>query len=263
MISRITGLAGLPNRPVAAPPSAPFVLTEHERRGVTAGLPSPGGAAGHRAVGRGPAWTRGGGRAGGGRGSPVTVLCVGRLGEHKGQVWLLDLYLRARPAFQRPARLVFVGKDEGDSGGRCRPGPPHRRARAWRARLCWPVRWTTTTLARLYALGGSVCPVLALRGLWAGLLRGDGPRRARADPPRGRQRRGARPGGRAHRRLYAATRPPPRWLAWSTIPPEARAWAPRRGLLWRTRYSWGAVATRYRRAYQEPLTCDEGERGIR
>ncbi len=44
---------------------------------------------------------------------PLTVLCVGRLGKHKGQLWLLDTYLRARAEFQRPVRLVLVGRDEG------------------------------------------------------------------------------------------------------------------------------------------------------
>ncbi len=44
---------------------------------------------------------------------PVTVLCVGRLGKHKGQRWLLDTYLRARSEFKRPVRLVLVGRDEG------------------------------------------------------------------------------------------------------------------------------------------------------
>ena len=43
---------------------------------------------------------------------PVTILCVGRLSRHKGQVWLLDVYNRARPHFQHPARLVLVGRDE-------------------------------------------------------------------------------------------------------------------------------------------------------
>ena len=45
---------------------------------------------------------------------PLTVLCVGRLGRHKGQGWLLDVYREARSRFQRPARLVLVGRDEGD-----------------------------------------------------------------------------------------------------------------------------------------------------
>ena len=43
----------------------------------------------------------------------VQVLSVGRLGDHKGQMWLLNIYRQARPHFQRPARLVLVGRDEG------------------------------------------------------------------------------------------------------------------------------------------------------
>ena len=54
-----------------------------------------------------------------GRGDkPLILLCVGRLGRHKGQTWLLDIYLRARPQFTRATRLVLVGADEGDAGGR-------------------------------------------------------------------------------------------------------------------------------------------------
>ena len=44
--------------------------------------------------------------------SPLTLLCVGRLGRHKGQEWLLEVYRRARCQFQRPTRLVLVGRDE-------------------------------------------------------------------------------------------------------------------------------------------------------
>ena len=43
----------------------------------------------------------------------VQVLCVGRLGAHKGQKWLLEVYREARPHFQHPSRLVLVGRDEG------------------------------------------------------------------------------------------------------------------------------------------------------
>ena len=43
---------------------------------------------------------------------PATVLSVGRLSRHKGQAWLLDVYRAARPRFERPARLVLVGRDE-------------------------------------------------------------------------------------------------------------------------------------------------------
>ncbi len=44
--------------------------------------------------------------------SPLTLLCVGRLGRHKGQEWLLEVYRQARSRFQRPTRLVLVGRDE-------------------------------------------------------------------------------------------------------------------------------------------------------
>ena len=46
--------------------------------------------------------------------SPLTILCVGRLGQHKGQAWLLEVYRQARPQFRRPVQLVLVGRDEGD-----------------------------------------------------------------------------------------------------------------------------------------------------
>lgn len=42
----------------------------------------------------------------------VTILCVGRLSRHKGQAWLLEVYRQARESFQKPARLVLVGRDE-------------------------------------------------------------------------------------------------------------------------------------------------------
>lgn len=45
---------------------------------------------------------------------PITVLCVGRLGAHKGQMWLLDVYRESASRFQKPVRLVLVGRDEGD-----------------------------------------------------------------------------------------------------------------------------------------------------
>ncbi len=44
---------------------------------------------------------------------PVTILCVGRLGWHKGQDWLLKVYQQARPQFHFPTQLVLVGRDEG------------------------------------------------------------------------------------------------------------------------------------------------------
>ena len=45
----------------------------------------------------------------------LTVLCVGRLGQHKGQLWLLDVYREAKSQFRRPVSLVLVGRDEGDA----------------------------------------------------------------------------------------------------------------------------------------------------
>ena len=44
--------------------------------------------------------------------SIFTILCVGRLGLHKGQRWLLDVYSVARHRFNRPVRLVLIGRDE-------------------------------------------------------------------------------------------------------------------------------------------------------
>lgn len=44
----------------------------------------------------------------------ITVLCVGRLGQHKGQMWLLSVYQEATARFHKPARLVLIGRDEGD-----------------------------------------------------------------------------------------------------------------------------------------------------
>ena len=43
----------------------------------------------------------------------LTILCVGRLGQHKGQEWLLNVYRQALPQLNRPTRLVLVGRDEG------------------------------------------------------------------------------------------------------------------------------------------------------
>lgn len=52
-------------------------------------------------------------------GEPLTILCVGRLGNHKGQAWLLDRVLGVRDRVPRPVRLVFIGRDE-DGGGALR-----------------------------------------------------------------------------------------------------------------------------------------------
>ena len=42
----------------------------------------------------------------------LTVLCVGRVGAHKGQDWLLDRMVAVRARLRRPMRLVLVGRDE-------------------------------------------------------------------------------------------------------------------------------------------------------
>ena len=49
-------------------------------------------------------------------GETVQVLCVGRLGDHKGQMWLLEVYRQARQRFHHPTRLVLAGRDEGAEG---------------------------------------------------------------------------------------------------------------------------------------------------
>ena len=54
-------------------------------------------------------------RADGGADGTVTILCVGRLGRHKAQLWLLEAYRQARGEFNKPVRLVLVGRDEGDA----------------------------------------------------------------------------------------------------------------------------------------------------
>ena len=43
---------------------------------------------------------------------PLTILCVGRLGAHKGQEWLINSFVRAMENFKHPVRLVCVGRDE-------------------------------------------------------------------------------------------------------------------------------------------------------
>ena len=48
-------------------------------------------------------------------GNALTILCVGRLGRHKAQLWLLDVYQQARASFNKTVRLVLVGRDEGDA----------------------------------------------------------------------------------------------------------------------------------------------------
>ena len=49
---------------------------------------------------------------GAGDSEPLTILCVGRLGQHKGQEWLVEVYHQAQTEFRRATRLVCVGRDE-------------------------------------------------------------------------------------------------------------------------------------------------------
>lgn len=53
-------------------------------------------------------------RRDGGIPGALNILCVGRLGRHKGQAWLLNVYQKALPHFQKPARLILVGRGEDD-----------------------------------------------------------------------------------------------------------------------------------------------------
>ena len=82
------------------------------------GAPAPGAAA--TSEGGDHAGEEGDGRAddpidGPSERPTLTILCVGRLGSHKGQLWLLAVFREARERFQRPARLVLVGRNEGDA----------------------------------------------------------------------------------------------------------------------------------------------------
>ena len=42
----------------------------------------------------------------------ITILCVGRIGKHKNQKFLIDVWLKARKTFRKKTKLVFIGKDE-------------------------------------------------------------------------------------------------------------------------------------------------------
>ncbi|MBO55446.1 MAG: hypothetical protein CL886_07265 [Dehalococcoidia bacterium] len=44
----------------------------------------------------------------------LKIISVGRLGKHKGQKWLLEIYLKAMPEFNQPTHLILVGGDEGE-----------------------------------------------------------------------------------------------------------------------------------------------------
>ena len=109
-------------------------LTQHEARGLRQAYLAPGGRlsmigwgapppdpatieAVRLEAGRSPDVEESAHQPAGNRdGQPaLTVLCVGRLGRHKAQLWLLEVYRQARQQFNKPVRLVLVGRDEGDA----------------------------------------------------------------------------------------------------------------------------------------------------
>ena len=109
-------------------------LTQQEARGLRQAYLAPGGRlsmigwgapppdpatieAVRLETGRSPDVEESGHQPAGNRdGQPaLTVLCVGRLGRHKAQLWLLEVYRQARQQFNKPVRLVLVGRDEGDA----------------------------------------------------------------------------------------------------------------------------------------------------
>lgn len=49
--------------------------------------------------------------------NPITVLSVGRVGGHKNQRFLIKAWIKARPFFQKKARLLVVGRDKGGEDG--------------------------------------------------------------------------------------------------------------------------------------------------
>ena len=91
---RIVVLSSIERRAIGRTYRAPAARVEQIGWGVAGPVPAPVPPRGWRA-------------------GELTVLCVGRLGEHKGQAWLLDRFVRVRAGLSRPVRLVLVGRDEG------------------------------------------------------------------------------------------------------------------------------------------------------
>ena len=88
----------------AAPPDPAVVEFVRQEMGAATTDATPGHPSGQTV------------RDGGNNSRPLTILCVGRLGRHKAQLWLLDVYREARQRFNKPVQLVLVGRDEGDAG---------------------------------------------------------------------------------------------------------------------------------------------------
>lgn len=103
----------LPNRLICAAAERTTMLTRLEAAGVAAAyhVPpdrmrlAPWGMEVNTATSPAPGGTDG----------ILRILCVGRVGAHKGQRWLVQTYAQAHRHFQRRTRLVLVGKDEGEA----------------------------------------------------------------------------------------------------------------------------------------------------
>ena len=94
LVDRLAVLSALERRAIRRTYRAPEALIDEVGWGVTPPEPEHQAPRGQRA-------------------DRLTVLCVGRLGDHKGQAWLLDRFIRVRARLPRPALLVLVGRDEG------------------------------------------------------------------------------------------------------------------------------------------------------
>ena len=90
-----------------------YLAPGHKQRIIGWGAPPPDPAVVESVRGESAAFEEG--EEAESQGRPVTILCVGRLGRHKAQMWLLGTYLEARGRFNKRVRLVLVGRDEGDA----------------------------------------------------------------------------------------------------------------------------------------------------
>ena len=155
----------------------------------------------------------------------MTVLCVGRLGRHKGQMWLLEAYRHARDQFNKPVRLVLVGRDEGDEDTIRR----FVTTSGMESEVVITGEVSDQGLAQWYAASGLFRPLLPLRSLWLGIRRGDAVRPSSADPRRGGQPRGAGPRRRGHATLRPVGSSGGNWSVWSTTTITVPSWGARGG----------------------------------
>ena len=143
-------------------------------------------------------------RGSGETGDPLTILCVGRLGWHKGQEWLVGVYNQAQAGMQRATRLVCVGRDE-DAEESLRRQIAEL---GLEDRVSLVGEVTDQELTEWYARSDVFTLFSPLRGLRAGFLRSHGLRSSGADPRRGSQRRAVNPrrGGHAQIRPGSGSR---------------------------------------------------------